>query len=167
MSTNAVQLRQEVFESDAWRIAKWMEDYEVIRYLNEGQNVSKVIEQTIFRVNMPVLTHLFNRDGSFFIVASKENPIGFLRLVPKREAAEIVVVIGDRKNWGKGYGRNAIYQGLKHAFFELRSNKVIAKIHIENERSRRVFKKVGFREERELAKEIQYYISLDQFLKLA
>lgn len=167
MRSNKVQIRQEVFESDAWKIVEWLEDDEIIRYLNEEQNISEAIKQTIFRVNMPVLTHLFNRNGSFFMVTNREQPIGFLKLVPKGETAEIVVVIGDKKNWGKGFGSTAVYHGLKHAFFTLRNNRVIAKIHMENERSRRVFKKVGFREERELTREIQYGISLEQFLKLA
>ena len=167
MPTEKIQLRQEVFESDAWKIAEWLEDHEIMKFLNEDQNVSEIIKQTIYRVNIPVLTHLFNRNGSFFMIIKKERPIGFLRLIPKGNAAELVVVIGDKKNWGKGYGRYAIYQGLKHAFFTLRNNQVIAKIHMENERSKKVFKMVGFREERELAKEIQYNISIEQYLKLA
>lgn len=167
MSVNQIELRQEIFESDAWRIAEWLEDHEVTRFLNEEQNISEVIKQTIYRVNMPILTHLFNRDSSFFMITYKEQPIGFLKLVPKGEATELVVVIGDKENWGKGFGHNAIHQGLKHAFFILRNNKVIAKIKKENERSKRVFKRVGFQTERALAKEIQYNISREQYLKLA
>ena len=167
MSADAVQLRQEVFESDAWEIVKWLKDHEVVKYLNEVQNVSNVIEQTIYRVNIPVLTHLFNRNGKFFMITKREQPIGYMKLVPKGNVTEMVVVIGDKKNWGKGYGRNAIHQGLRHAFFEMRHDKVIAKIHIENERSKRVFKKSGFREETKLAKEMQYSISMNQFLGLS
>jgi RimJ/RimL family protein N-acetyltransferase len=167
LSINKIQLRQEIFESDAWKIVEWLEDHEIMRFLNEEQNVSEIIKQTIYRVNMPILTHLFNKNSSFFMITNKEQPIGFMRLVPKGDMTEIVVVIGDKRNWGKGFGHNAIYQGLKHAFFTLRNNKVIAKIHMENERSKKVFRKVGFRVEKELAKEIQYNISLEQYLKLA
>jgi len=167
MNACNVQLRQEVFEADAWKIADWMEDYEVIKYLNEGQNVSKYIKQVIQRVNLPILTHLFNQNGSFFIITEGKQPIGFLRLVPKGKAAEIVIVVGDKKRWGRGLGRNAIIQGLNHAFFEWRMDEVIAKINFKNERSKRVFKRVGFKPDKELAKEMQYSISIEEFLKIS
>lgn len=163
-----VQLRQEIYQEDAWKIIHWLEDEEIIRYLNERQNVTKSIKQVIERVNMPILTHLFNQNGSFFVVTTKDaEPIGFLRLVPKVQEAEIVIVIGDKEKWGNGLGSNAIFQGLKHAFFTWRVNKVIAKINYKNQRSIRVFNKVGFKEEKELPREIQYSMSMEEFLKLA
>lgn len=96
-----------------------------------------------------------------------EEPIGFLRLVPKKDATEMVVVIGDREKWGKGLGSNAIFEGLKHAFFNWRVDEVIAKINFKNERSRRAFKRVGFRKDKELPKEIQYSISIDEFISMS
>lgn len=163
-----IQLRQEIYQKDAWKIIEWLEDEEVIKYLNERQNVSNSIRQVMNRMNMPIMTHLFNQDGSFFIITTKEEgPIGFLRLVPKARGAEMVIVIGDKDKWGKGLGSNAIFQGLKHAFFKWRVNEVIAKINLKNERSIHVFQKVGFRKEKLLPKEIQYSISMDEFLKLA
>jgi RimJ/RimL family protein N-acetyltransferase len=162
-----VQLRQEVYQADAWKIIDWLEDQEVIRYLNERQNVSKSIKNVIDRVNMPILTHLFNQNGSFFIVTTKEGEaIGFLRLVPKVRGAEMVVVIGDKEKWGKGLGSNAIFQGLKYAFFTWKVDEVVAKINVKNQRSIKVFRKIGFKEDRELVKEIQYSMSLSEFLKL-
>ncbi|MDX9871881.1 MAG: GNAT family protein [Clostridia bacterium] len=163
---STIQLRQEIFASDAWKIAEWLENHKITAYLNEGQKVSETIKQSIYRVNMPILTHLFNRNGSFFMVINEGQPIGFLRLVVNGDMSEIVVVIGDIKNWGRGFGHKAICQGLEYAFFTLRNKRVIAKIHIENERSERIFKKIGFREEKNLVKETQFYISQEQYLKL-
>lgn len=163
-----VQLRQEIYKEDAWRIIDWLQDEEVIRYLNENQNVCKSIKQVINRVNMPILTHLFNNNGSFFIVTTnEEEPIGFLRLVPKGKGAEIVIVIGDKEKWGRGLGSSAILQGLKHAFFYWRVDEVKAKINFKNERSIKVFNRVGFKKEKLLPREIQYSMSFDEFLKLA
>jgi len=105
MKVNNIRLRQEVFTNDAWKIIDWLEDEEVVEYLNEGQNVCKSIKQVIHNTNMPILTHLFNNDGSFFMVTTKKDePIGFLRLVPKPNGAEMVIVIGDREKWGQGLG---------------------------------------------------------------
>lgn len=168
MKGSNVKLRQEVFKSDAWKIVDWLEDDKVTEYLNERQNVGQSIKQVIYRVNMPILTHLFNQDGSFFMITEKEEEsIGFLRLVPKKESAEMVIVIGDREKWGQGFGTNAIFEGLKHAFFTWRVDEVIAKINFKNERSRRVFKNIGFTKDKELVSEIQYSMSIEKFLKLA
>ena len=166
MKVLGVQLRQEVYSNDAWKIIGWLEDEEVTRYLNEDRNVSDGIKQAMNRVNMPILTHLFNKNGSFFIVSKEEEPVGFLRLVPRQNNAEMVIVIGDRKNWGKGLGSSAILQGLKHAFFEWRVSKVIVNISPQNERSVKAFKKVGFKHDHHQSGEEQYSITLDEFLKL-
>lgn len=168
MKAVKVRLRQEVFSSDAWKLIKWLEDTEITQYLNEKQNVSNSIRQVISRVNLPVLTHLFNQNGSFFILTTLDDePIGFLRLIPKGNSTEIVIVIGEKEIWGMGFGTNAIFQGLKHAFFQWRTDKVVAKIKFKNERSIRVFRKVGFKKERDLAVEAQYSMTIDEFLKIA
>ncbi|APH22079.1 TPA: GNAT family N-acetyltransferase [Clostridium botulinum] len=167
MGDNNVELRQEVFKSDAAIIANWLEDTEITQYLNEKQNVSKSIKDIMYRVNMPILTHLFNKNGSFFMVTTSEKePVGFLRLVPKNNVTEMVIVIGDKDKWGKGLGTNAILEGLKHAFFQWRADEVVAKINFKNQRSRRVFRKIGFTEDKELAKEMQYSMSIKEFLEL-
>lgn len=167
MGDNNVELRQEVFKSDASIIANWLEDTEITQYLNEKQNVSKSIKDIMYRINMPILTHLFNQNGSFFMVTTSEKePVGFLRLVSKNNIAEMVIVIGDKDKWGKGLGTNAILEGLKHAFFQWRVDEVVAKINFKNQRSRRVFRKIGFTEVKELAKEMQYSMSIKEFLQL-
>lgn len=143
MEDNNVELRQEVFKSDAAIIANWLEDTEITQYLNEKQNVSKSIKDIMYRVNMPILTHLFNKNGSFFMVTTSEKePVGFLRLVPKNNVTEMVIVIGDKDKWGKGLGTNAILEGLKHAFFQWRADEVVAKINFKNQRSRRYLEKL-------------------------
>ena len=170
MKHNSIKLRREVFKSDAWKMIDWLHDNMVTQYLNEYNNVCNSIKEVMRRVNMPILTHLFNQDGAFFMITTNtkvEEPIGFLRLVPKKDATEMVVVIGDREKWGKGLGSNAIFEGLKHAFFNWRVDEVIAKINFKNERSRRAFKRVGFTKDKELPKEIQYSISMDEFISMS
>jgi len=167
LEANVVELRQEVFEKDAWKIIEWLEDEEVTRYLNEMENVGRSIKQVIYRINLPILTHLFNQNGSFFMIIYKGESIGYLKLVPKGKAVEMVIIIGDKGKWGKGLGPKAIFQGLKHAFFNLRVDEVVAKIHFDNHRSKRAFEKAGFTEEKKLNVETKYSITMDEFLKLA
>ncbi|HCL50394.1 MAG TPA: N-acetyltransferase, partial [Clostridiaceae bacterium] len=44
-------------------------------------------------------------------------------------------------------------------------DEVIAKINFNNEYSKRAFKKLGFTEDKELSKEIQYSLSMKDFLE--
>jgi len=86
MNAEKVQIQQEIYRNDASKIIHWLTDESIVKYLNEDQNVTRDIKQVMNRVNMPVLTHLFNRNGSFFLVTTRKNePVGFLRLVPKKK----------------------------------------------------------------------------------
>ncbi len=136
----------EVTREDAYKLIEWMKDEEVIKYLSDTQDVSHSIKQVVERVNMPVLTHIFNSNGRFYIAYNKQNtPVGFVRLIKNMNETEIVIVIGDRNNWGKKLGFSTIKESMKIAFFELRSSKLIAKIHKDNKRSVKAFLNAGFK----------------------
>jgi len=168
MKASKVTLQREVYRNDALKIADWLEDEDIIKYLNEHQNVSQGIKQILSRVQMPILTHLFNQNGTFFVIhEGQSKPIGFLRLVFREDEAEMVVVIGDKDKWGLGYGTDAVRQALHHAFFNWRVNKVIAKINELNHRSIRAFRKAGFKHEKKLACEHQYSIAIEDFIRKA
>ena len=59
-------------------------------------------------------------------------PVGFVRLVKTGSDCEIVLVIGDRDNWGRRLGASVIREGMKLAFFDMRAEKLIARIHVDN-----------------------------------
>lgn len=167
MEISTVKLDQEVYRSDAEKIAEWLSDEEIVSHLNEEESVCDNIIKIVNRVNMPILTHLFNNNGRFFTIKNLYGTIGFLRLVPKRKETEIVIAVGEKELWGKGIGYRAVFEALKKAFFDMRSEKVVAKIKKDNERSRKLFKKIGFKEVRELEKEVEYHISKEDFWKIA
>ncbi|KPU44644.1 regulator of nucleoside diphosphate kinase [Oxobacter pfennigii] len=138
-------LCSEITRDNALNLMKWLENLEVKRYLSDSHDVSKNIEQVLNRANLPILTHLFNQKGRFYMAYTKQNiPIGFVRLVKKSNDFEIVIVIGDQNNWGKKLGTATIRESIKIAFFDFRAQKVIAKIHKENKRSIRAFINAGF-----------------------
>ncbi len=167
MKATSVRLCHEITRNDALTIIDWLQDHQVTEYLNEQQNVCSSIYQVIERVNLPVLTHLFNRDGRFMMIhTGRGRPIGFVRLVPRPDEAEIVIVIGDREQWGKGYGSSAIRESLKLAFFELRVPKIVAKSHTHNARSLKVFVNAGFKVEKELPHLKRFGLTMDEFLKI-
>lgn len=140
-----VSLRPEITRSHAFILMNWMEDERVTRYLSDSGSVSRFIAQAVDRAQMPILTHLFNQGGRFFMAYDRnDTPVGFVRLVKTGAECEIVLVVGDHENWGQGLGGSAIREGLKLAFLDMRAEKVIARIHTNNMRSMKGFERCGF-----------------------
>ena len=136
MNKPFISLCPEITRANALTLMDWLEDEGVTRYLSDSRHVSRFIEQVIGRVQLPILTHLFNQGGRFFMAYDQHDvPVGFVRLVKAGPDCEMVLVIGNRDNWGRKLGAGAIREGMKLAFFDMRAEKLIAKIHPDNGRS--------------------------------
>lgn len=140
-----VSLRSEITRTHALILMEWLEDERVTRYLSDSRSVARFIEQAIDRTQMSILTHLFNQGGRFFMAYDRDDiPVGFVRLVKTGPDCEIVLVVGDHDTWGRGLGARTVRESLKLAFFDMRANNVIARIHPDNTRSLRAFERCGF-----------------------
>jgi regulator of nucleoside diphosphate kinase len=140
-----VWLSPEITRADALTLMDWLEDEHVTRHLSDSRHVSRFIEQVIGRVQLPILTHLFNQGGRFFMVCDRlDVPVGFVRLVKTGLDCEMVLVIGNRDQWGRQLGASTIHEAMKIAFFEMRAEKLVAKIHPDNARSLKVFRRCDF-----------------------
>lgn len=167
MNKPFVVLRPEITRRHASVLMDWLEDERVTRFLSDSSSVSRFIEQAIDRTQMPVLTHLFNQGGRFFMLHTRDDvPVGFVRLIKSGTDCEVVLVIGDHHNWGRRLGGSAIVQSLKLAFFDLRASRVIAKIHPENARSLRAFQRCGFLHSDETSATRSFAISVGRYLQL-
>ncbi|NCT83389.1 MAG: GNAT family N-acetyltransferase [Comamonadaceae bacterium] len=145
MNKPFISLCPEITRPDAFKLMDWLKDEDVTRYLSDSRDVSRFIEQVIERVNLPILTHLFNQGGRFFMACDRHDvPVGFVRLVKTGPDCEMVLVIGNRDNWGRQLGASAIREAMKLAFFDMRADKLIAKIHPDNARSLKLFQRCGF-----------------------
>lgn len=145
MNAPFISLCPEITREDALKLMDWLQDEDVIRFLSDSRGVSRMIEQVIGRVQLPILTHLFNQGGRFFMACDRHDvPVGFVRLVRAGRDCEMVLAIGDRDNWGRKLGASTIREGMKLAFFEMRAERLIAKIHPDNARSLRAFLRSGF-----------------------
>ena len=145
MNKPFISLRPEITRTHALILMDWLEDERVTRYLSDSRDVSRFIAQAIDRTQMPILTHLFNQGGRFFMAYDRNDiPVGFVRLVKTGPDCEIVLVIGDHDTWGRRLGASAIREGLKLAFLDMRAEGVIAKIHPDNTRSLKAFERCGF-----------------------
>ena len=145
MNKPFISLCPEITRANALTLMDWLEDECVTRHLSDSRHVSRFIEQVIGRVQLPILTHLFNQGGRFFMAYDRHDvPVGFVRLVKTGRDCEMVLVIGNRDNWGRKLGASAIGEAMKLAFFDMRAEKLIAKIHADNARSLKAFQNCGF-----------------------
>lgn len=73
--------------------------------------------------------------------------IGFLGLGLNLIHSEvwIGIGIGDRENWGKGYGTDAMKLALQFSFMELGAQRVSLGLHEYNVRALKSYEKAGFR----------------------
>ncbi len=78
----------------------------------------------------------------------------------------MVLVIGNRDNWGRKLGASAIREAMKLAFFDLRADKLIAKIHADNARSLNAFLRSGFLLESATPAMKSFVISSERYLRL-
>lgn len=161
-----VILRKDLSEGDLLLPIRWMANGHVYQFLNEHQQISSQLKQ-IYDARLPVFIPLFNRNGPFYIICTGDNqPSGFLRMAHAPDnAVEMVVAIGEKAMWGQGYGRASLAEAEKIAFFDLRREKMIARIYNENARSRQMFMGCGFKPGQGSGRMTEYQLTFSEYLQ--
>ncbi len=162
-----ISLRKDIYQTDALKIASWLEDEEITSFLNEKENISHSIRRLVDTSQMPVYNQVFNQKGLFFLICLEEESIGYVKFISKGQAHEIVIAIGEKDLWGQGYGKKALQKALSEAFFTLRLEQITAKIKLMNERSLTLFTHLGF--DKEKVKDEMLHLKMDfkTFIKKA
>ena len=167
MTKPFISLCPEITRAHALNLMDWLEDEDVTRYLSDSRHVSRFIEQVVGRAQLPILTHLFNQGGRFFMAYDRRDvPVGFVRLVKSGPDCEMVLVIGNRDNWGRKLGVSTIREGMKLAFFDMRADRLIAKIHAVNLRSVKAFEHCGFLLESQTPTLMSFALTSERYLRL-
>jgi RimJ/RimL family protein N-acetyltransferase len=65
----------------------------------------------------------------------------------RADAAEIGLFIGEKGEWSKGYGTDAVRTTLGHAFGPMGFRRIYLHTDVENQRAHRCFAQCGFRQE--------------------
>ncbi|MGP0173586.1 GNAT family N-acetyltransferase [Pseudomonas sp. NCHU5208] len=166
MTKPFISLCPEITRAHALKLMDWLEDERVTYYLSDSRDVSRSIEQAIDRTQLPILTHLFNQGGRFFMAYDRhDEPVGFVRLVKSDSSCEIVLAIGDSDKWGRKLGARMIREGMKQAFLDMRAETLVAKIHPDNVRSQKAFLRSGFVLERETPTLKSYAMTAGRYLQ--
>ena len=122
MNKPFISLCPEITRAHALTLMDWLKDERVTRYLSDSRDVCRSIEQAIDRTQLPILTHLFNRGGRFFMAYDRyDAPVGFVRLIKTGSDCEIVLAIGDSDKWGRNLGAGTIREGMKLAFLDMQA----------------------------------------------
>ncbi len=144
ISTPRLRLRSltEVDASDAY--LAWMNDTQTNQYL----------ESRFQKLERPDLVRFIvscNEAANSLLLAitlcADDRHIGNIKLGPidsHHRFADIGLVIGDRREWGKGYAREAIAAVADYAFGRLQMHKLTAGCYASNVGSRKAFEACGF-----------------------
>lgn len=104
---------------------------DVHRWIEDGRNKSGLIRLAIRPLEGNEILGVMELDGILWA----------------HQVAWLGIGIGDRANWGKGLGREAIELALRLAFDELNLHRIQASVFSYNERSQALLAKAGFQRE--------------------
>ncbi|MDD3346519.1 GNAT family N-acetyltransferase [Oscillibacter sp.] len=165
----SIFLCSDITPPDVQKLALWLQNRHVTRYLNEDTDVVANLHGLLSTVSPPMLRYHFNQYGRFFLVRTQtDDPIGFVKLrqLSLPQEYEIVFVIGDETLWGNGYGVEAVAAAQRQVFLEWRARKLVAKIYHGNARSEAVVQRCGFQAEQETETLSYFSISAERYLEL-
>ncbi|MEA2056760.1 MAG: GNAT family protein [Patescibacteria group bacterium] len=98
-------------------------------------------------------------EGQCFWIVSDERKVGAVCYNPidkHNQRTELDIIIGNKNDWGKGFGSQAIAAILNYLFQDLKLNKIWIEARANNPRAVAAYEKVGFKVEGKL-KEQDYF----------
>ena len=130
---------------DADQFHRWSSDADLIRLASLGPPSSRASARR--RVERRVEEH--GKEAHTFVIclADDGRPIGeasFFHLDQVNGTAELGIFIGEKEEWGKGYGTDAVNALVDFGFGWLRLERVWLEVWTENPRAIRSYQKAGF-----------------------
>lgn len=143
LSNKLVKLRP-IRISDAERYVKWFSDQEVNKFV--GQQTISLKQERVY-----ILKSKTRKAAKVFAIETAAGihigSIGLHRIDNKNRSAEYGIIIGDKKFWGKGYGRAASDLILAYGFKSLKLNRIWLNVYKFNKRGIQLYRKLGFKRE--------------------
>jgi RimJ/RimL family protein N-acetyltransferase len=137
--------------SDITNFLKWFNDPEVVHYLSMYLPMTEMAEEKWIE---DAASRIQAGTSVYFIIEATEGnssrllgTIGLHGISPKDHSASFGIAIGEKEYWGNGYGTEATRLILAYGFQQLNLHRIGSAALAYNERSIRLHKKVGFREE--------------------
>ena len=131
--------------SDLPAFVRWLNDAEVLRNIAMRAPMSLGAEEAWFE---RMLAAQGKSDYHFVIcLLDDDRPIGTIGLHAldwENGSAEFGIAIGEKAEWGKGYGTDALRAICDFGFGELRLERIGLEYYAGNDRGRRSYEKAGF-----------------------
>jgi len=151
--------------SDASRFVKWFNDPAVNRFLARRKLTLKE-ERTWIR-SVPK-----NKDSVHFCIDTKDGihigSVGFSVVNRQDSHAVFGIMIGDKRYWGQGYGREAMKLIIDYGFRRLKLHRIELDVYSYNPRAIKLYKRLGFKLEGKKRQRVKwagrYYDSLQMGL---
>ena len=161
----SVLLRADINENDAECLFNWLNDPDTTQFLADGKNSINDLHRLINNVPKYLWRMHLSRNGWFYMIDRGDKSIGFIRLSEINPVTyEVVIALGEKNIWGKGYGTAALKKCLNIAFFERRAKQIIANIYPDNIRSMRMFEKLKFKKQTNGSTVLRYTLTYEQHI---
>jgi len=125
---------------------RWINDPEVTRTLALYRPLNSLRErewlERLYKDDRDIVLAIILKESDKHI-----GNVGLHRIDWKDRRAELGILIGEREEWGKGYGAEAIELMLDYAFTKLNLHRVFLRVYANNPRAIRCYEKIGFRRE--------------------
>jgi RimJ/RimL family protein N-acetyltransferase len=152
-----VRLVMDDLDDFAKAFSRWGRDSEFIRLLDDLARLVSVRTARQWFDNEPEKAV---QEEIFFIIHTLESnrSIGFVDLGSiawNHGEAWVGIGLGEREDWGKGYGTDAMHVILRYAFTELNLHRVSLGVFEYNPRAVHSYEKVGFIYEGRIRKQLK------------
>jgi RimJ/RimL family protein N-acetyltransferase len=144
----------------------WVNDPDVTRHLAMYLPMSTVDEENWFdamtrRDQSEKSLVIEVRDGSNWKMIGN---CGVFGIDPVSRFGELGIMLGEKDEWNKGYGTEAMHLLVRHCFDTLNLNRVYLHVYAENLRAKRSYEKAGFVEEGRLREAVYKHGKYDDVI---
>lgn len=131
--------------SDTATLAGWMNDQDVVKYLSRYLPITEMEEEEWIK-------SLAKKPGNniVLIIEAEKKMIGSVGLHNinwKNGDGTFGIVIGNKNYWSKGFGTEAASLIIAYGFNQLNLHRISSMVYDFNERSLKLYLKLGFQEE--------------------
>ena len=134
-------------ETDAEAMGRWSRDAEYLRLLDSDPASPRSVKQAKEGITEWMEHERPDSFGFMIRTLTDDRLIGFVGLGGinwNNGDGWVGIGVGERENWGKGYGTDAMRIILRFAFTELNLHRVSLSVYANNLRAIRSYEKAGF-----------------------
>ena len=154
---------------DVKKFCTWVNDPDVTRYLSLYLPMSTVDEEKWFnamtqRSQSEKTLVIEVRDGDGWKMIGN---CGIFDIDPVSRLGELGIMLGEKDEWNKGYGTEAMLLLVRHCFETLNLNRAYLRVYTENLRAKRSYEKAGFVEEGRLREAVYKHGKYDDVIVMS